>query len=149
MIYLTSLSEAMKDFITVNFKGFSYDGIKCNDDLNDFFFFLNTLEEKVVYFHYKKHTMNNNGTIISIDKAVKFFDFNYGVTDFVKALVCDRLVVNVDNHYDVQKLINFCINDMLLPFNIKLNDDYLKNLCSHKYCSIGIVLYCEYRDFIV
>lgn len=148
MIYLTSLKEAMKDFIRVNFKGFSYDGIKCNDDLNDFFF-LNTLEEKVVYFHYRKHIVSNDDTIITIDKAVKFFDFNHGVTDFVKALVCTRLIDNVDNHYKVQSLLNFCINDRLLSFKVKSNDDHLKNLCSVGPCSIGLALYCEDRDFIV
>lgn len=54
MIYLTSLKEAMKDFIRVNFKGFSYNGGQYCCDLDELFFKKEAIETDELYLYYLK-----------------------------------------------------------------------------------------------
>lgn len=146
IVYLNNMGSDLELFIRRNFNGFSYDGGYYNCDLDELFLKKEAIDTDHLYLHYTRYRINAFNIVVSEDRYVKFFDFTYGVSDFVKAIVCDRLVPNLDNDYIIQDLINICINYGVLPKNTKVDGVYLHSLCGNNSCSLELVLD---RDFIV
>ena len=146
IVYLINMRSDLKLFIRRNFNGFSYDGGQYCCDLDELFFKKEAIETDELYLYYTKYSIDVFGDIKSEECIVKFFDFTYGVNNFVKSIVCDRLLLNIDNDYNTQDLIDICINDGVLPKNTKADGAYLHSLCGNNSCSLELVLD---RDFIV
>ena len=120
MIYLNSMNINLKLFIMRNFSGFSYNGCGVGYSLDELFG-LEYVNSKQIFLHQIIYRIRNN-KIESNHYNVEFFNFINGADNFTTAIVCDRLFVNYENDYDIQKLIDICIDEETLPFGSNVNN---------------------------